>query len=51
MKKIYMKPTTKVVVLNHRQHLLAGSNITLGAAGSADEAEAHGFNDFDDFDE
>ena len=44
----------KVVEIKNRQQLLAGSNQTagfgIGTKGGGDAA-AHGFDDFDDFDE
>lgn len=48
MKKTYMNPTIEVVKMQIHQHLLDGStqSVTLGSAGSANDAEGHG----DDFD-
>ena len=52
MKKIYLKPTTKVVVLNNRQHLLAGSDPRIGSNSySGGEILAPGRNNYDDFDD
>ena len=40
IKKAYQKPTTKVVKLQHRSHILAGSPATLeGHAKSGGETE------------
>ena len=40
IKKAYQKPTTKVVKLQHRSHILAGSPATLqGHAKSGEETE------------
>ena len=51
MKKIYLKPTTKVVVLNNRQHLLAGSTPKIGSSYSGGDILAPGRNNYDDFDD
>ena len=55
MKKIYLKPTTKVVVLNHRQHLLAGSTPGISnnsyTGGAILAPGRNNYDDFDDFDE
>ena len=51
MKKIYLKPTTKVVVLNNRQHLLAGSPGISTSNYSGGEILAPGRNNYDDFDD
>ena len=40
MKKIYLQPTIKVVVLKHRQYLLAGSNPQLGGTYGGGEVLA-----------
>ncbi len=47
MKKTYINPTQKVVNLKMRATLLAGSELTIGAAGSANDAEGRYF-DFED---
>ena len=52
MKKTYMNPTMKVVVLKHRQHLLAGStDAPISGTQANDKALAPGMNNWDDFDE
>ena len=51
MKKIYMQPTIKVVVLKRRQHLLAGSTdapVGGGSQGNGD-ALAPAMTDFENF--
>ena len=51
MKKTYINPTMKVVMLKQRSHLL---NTSVGLGGSyngSSEIQAHEFDDFDDFDE
>ena len=61
MKKIYMKPDMKVVVLQHRCQILAGSEVR-GVSGNGDmdyggggsgpaRARQHGGIDWDDWDE
>ena len=50
MKKQYINPQVKVVVLKSRQQLLSGSDrLGIGAAGSADNAESRDFDMDDDF--
>ena len=40
MKKTYIIPTVQTVIINQRQHLLAGSDLVgIGDPGSANEAE------------
>ena len=54
MKKIYLQPTTKVVVLKRRQHLLAGSDpdVHIGSGKvNAGDVQASEWDDLDDFDE
>ena len=43
MKKTYMSPKMDVIELKNQQQLLAGSTLGIGAAGSANDAEAPGF--------
>lgn len=41
MKKTYIIPTVQTVIINQRQHLLAGSEqVNVGDSGSANEAES-----------
>ena len=51
MKKIYMQPTIKVVVLKRRQHLLAGSDPVLGGTYGGGTILAPRRSSRDDFDE
>ena len=59
MKKEYMKPTMKVVKIQHQSHILVDSvhnlnsgdtGLKLGGAGNGD-ARARSFDGFDDWDE
>ena len=45
MKKTYMSPKMDVIELKNQQQLLAGSTLGLGDPGSANDAEAPGFDD------
>ena len=53
MKKTYINPTMKVVMLKQRSHLLAGSTPKVGNSYSGGAVLSRGFDDddFDDFDE
>ena len=61
MKKEYMKPTVKVVQLQHRTHLLSGSvkglsnnaglNENIGSGNGDARARSNGGFDWDDWDE
>jgi hypothetical protein len=50
MKKKYINPELNIVFIQQQHHLLAGSEIDMGAAGSANEAESRrrGRYDWDD---
>ena len=50
MKKTYMQPTIKVVVLKRRQYLLAGSVLTTGTTPtSPSSSDAPAMLDFENF--